>query len=244
MRRRGEVVLVFQLPRLHSGGNRAERAGWWRTVGARLLAGAAVLSGWAAAVLLVWRPGPAAHPYVLAAGGAGLGFGLLWAVALWRNARWALRGMVVDAGAEAPAVSGLDPVGDVPDWIWDTLRIANVMLMGIPVSGLVLLGLGASPAHEELRWGALVAALFLTALMGGIVGGLSVGLGAGGDDCWTPGGAARWLVVYGVPYLLAVPALAGVEETWSTVLVGLAALWLLIAPVNKVAKEIPGTAAD
>jgi hypothetical protein len=147
-------VLVFQLPRLHAGGSRAERVGWWRTVGARLLAGAAALSGWAAALLLVWRPGPETHPYVLAAGGAGLVSGVLWAVVLWRNARWVRRGMVVDSGAEAKAVSGLDPVGDVPDWIWDTLRIANVVLMGIPVSGLVLLGLGAaSSEHEELRWG-------------------------------------------------------------------------------------------
>jgi hypothetical protein len=241
------TVLLFQLPRLHRDGDRAERTGLRRTVAARLLAGAAVLLGWTAAALLVLRPGRDAYGWVLAAGAAALAFAVAWAVLLWRNARWVRRGLVLDAAEKRPRVSGLDPVGDVPDWLWVTLRIGNLVGMCVPVGGLLLALAEQSlttAEPQDVRWWFVGGPLVMTGLMGGIVGGLGIGLGANGEDCWTPRGAVGWLVVYGTPFLLSVPWLSGTHAMWSGVLLGLAVLWLLVAPVNKAAKDNPGTAAD
>ncbi|MDT9696889.1 hypothetical protein [Streptomyces sp. P17] len=140
------------------------------------------------------------------------------------------------------------------EWLWNTLRIANLVLLGIPMAGLAM-GLGAAGSPEDIeKWVALVrrpvtgGALPLTGLMGGImggiIGGLSVGFGAETEECWTPRGAVGRLVVYGLPFLPAVPWLSGSREIWSGAFVALAALWLLIAPVNKVAKHIPSVSSD
>jgi hypothetical protein len=84
----------------------------------------------------------------------------------------------------------------------------------------------------------------MTGLMGGIIGGLAFGLVASSEGCWTPRGAVRRLLVYAVPFLLAVPWLSGPHAPWTGALAGVAALWLLIGPINQVAKHIPGVAAD
>jgi hypothetical protein len=84
----------------------------------------------------------------------------------------------------------------------------------------------------------------MTGLMGGIIGGLAFGLVASSEGCWTPRGAVRRLLVYAVPFLLAVPWLSGRHAPWTGALAGVAALWLLIGPINQVAKHIPGVAAD
>ncbi|MER7477913.1 hypothetical protein ABTX60_09655 [Streptomyces sp. NPDC126510] len=52
------------------------------------------------------------------------------------------------------------------------------------------------------------------------------------------------MLVYAVPFLLAVPWLSGLRAPWTSALAGACILWLLIGPVNHVAKHIPGTAAD
>ncbi|WP_328869503.1 hypothetical protein OHT76_04955 [Streptomyces sp. NBC_00287] len=247
----GELIRVYQLHRLHTSRGRAERTGQLFTVAARLAAGAAVLLGWLAGALLWWQPDPAGLRRALVLGGAGLGCGVLWAVLLWWAARWLRHGMIADAGSKRPRVAGLVPDNwGEPEWLWDTLRIANLVLMGIPIAGLVLAGLGAAASAEdadvglELRWAAAGCALLLTGLMGGIVGGLSTGLGAETEECWTPRGAVGWLIVYGVPFLLAAPWLSGRYESWAGWLVALAVVWLLIAPVNKVAKGLPSVSSD
>ncbi|CCK31980.1 putative membrane protein [Streptomyces davaonensis JCM 4913] len=246
-RQRGELIRVYQLRHLHTAGEGAERTGRWFTVAARLAAGAAVLLGWLAGALLWWHPDPTGLRQALAVGGAALGCGVAWAVLLGRAVRWLRGGVIADAGSEPPP-AGLVPDGwGDPEWLWNTLRIANLVLMGFPIAGLTL-GLGATAAPEDVgewvRWPVTGGALLMTALMGGIVGSLSAGLGASTEDCWTVRGAVGWLVVYGVPFLLAVPWLSGQYETWSDALVALAALWLLIAPVNKVAKELPSVSSD
>ncbi|MER6671644.1 hypothetical protein [Streptomyces sp. NPDC000983] len=250
LRQRGRLIHVYELRRLHPDGRRAERTGQLRTWAARLAAGAAVLLGWLAGVLLWWHPDGAGQRRALAVAGAALGCGVLWTVLLGRAARWVRDGAVDDAGS-APRVAGLAPdnLGD-PEWLWNTLRIANLVLLGVPVAGLTLALVAdqvladADPGLPALRWAAAGCALLLTALMGGIVGGLSVGLGADTEDCWTPRGAVGWLTVYGTPLPLAAPWLSGMHGAWTGGLVCLAALWLLIAPVNKVAAKLPGTAAD
>ncbi|MGV9456666.1 hypothetical protein [Streptomyces sp. NPDC003635] len=250
-RPRGELVHVYELYRLHRRGEGAERTGRLFTVAARLAAGAAVSLGWLAGFLLWWHPDRAGSRTALAVGGAALGCGMLWAVLLGRAVRWLRRGLVADAGSEPPRVAGLMPDGwGDPEWLWNTLRIANLVLMCVPIAGLVLaLGAAAAPSDFEEglrvgRWPVTGVALLMTGLMGGIVGGLSVGLGAPEKDCWTVRGAVGWLTLYGLPFALAAPWLAGLHETWSGALACLAALWLLIAPVNKVAKEIPGVSSD
>ncbi|MEV0172061.1 hypothetical protein AB0I00_13200 [Streptomyces sp. NPDC050803] len=250
-RERGELVRLWQVERLHSRGARARRTGLWFVLSARLAAGAAVLLGWLAGALLWWHPDAAGQRVAVAVGGAALGCGVLWAVLLGWATRWLRRGMIADAGSEPPPVAGLDPGGyGDPEWLWNTLRIANLVLMGIPIAALVLaLGALSSPEDAEwwfrtARWPATAFGLFMTGLMGGIIGGLSVGLGADSEDCWTVRGAVGWLAVYGFPFLLVVPWLSGLRGAWSGALLCLAVLWLLIGPLNKVAKEIPGVAAD
>ncbi|MBC2900157.1 hypothetical protein [Streptomyces cupreus] len=249
--RQGELIHLYQLRRLHTSRERAERTGRLFTMAARLAAGAAVLLGWLAGGLLWWQPDPAGLRQALAVGGAALACGVLWAVLLWRAARWLRGGMIADAGSEPPRVAGLAPDGwGDPEWLWNTLRIANLVLMGVPIAGLVM-GLGAAGSLEDIekwvpvvRWPLTGGALLLTGLMGGIIGGLSVGFGAETEECWTPRGAVGWLRVYGVPFLLSVPWLSGSYEIWAGALVALAAIWLLIAPVNKVATNIPSVSSD
>ncbi|WAZ19807.1 hypothetical protein STRCI_000884 [Streptomyces cinnabarinus] len=242
---------MFELYRLHTSRERAERTGRLFTVAARLAAGAAVSLGWLSGVLLWWHPDRAGARTALAVGGAALGCGVLWAVLLGWAVRWLRRGMVADTGSEPPRVAGLmpDDWGE-PEWLWDTLRIVNLVLMCVPIAGLVL-ALGAASAPEDFeewlrvgRWPATGGALLLTGLMGGIIGGLSVGLGASEEDCWTVRGAVGWLTVYGLPFALVVPWLSGLHETWAGALVCLAALWLLIAPLSKVAKELASVSSD
>ncbi|MFJ8081773.1 hypothetical protein ACIQ6Y_14285 [Streptomyces sp. NPDC096205] len=234
---RGRRVLLFQVRTLHADGERAVRTGLLRTVAARLLAGAAVVLGWTAAGLPAVRPERETHPYVLMAGFAALGCWALWTLLLWRNAVWVRRGLVTDAGTKRLAVSGLDPAGGDPEWMWAVLRTGNVLLMGVPIGGL-LLALGVEDGTPPSPWWCLGGPLVLTGLMGAVVSGF--GLGASGDDCWTPLGALGWLLIYGVPFLLAVPWLSGTHRTWSAGLVCLAILWLLIAPLARLAKDDPG----
>jgi hypothetical protein len=169
---------------------------------------------------------------------------VLWAVVLWRAARWLRRGLVADTGSRPPRVAGLasDNWGD-PEWLWNTLRIANLVLIAVPVAGLVLT---ADPTRGLTagRWLVTGAILVATGLMGGIIGGLSVGFGATTEDCWTLRGAVGWLLVYGMPFLLAAPLLADVRAIWTGALAVAAILWLLIAPVIKAGKEIPSVSSD
>ncbi|MER7571541.1 hypothetical protein [Streptomyces sp. NPDC126514] len=242
--RRGELVHVYELYRLHADRAGAERTGRLFIVGARLAAGAAVVLGWLAGVLLWAHPDGTGPRTALAVGGAGLGCGVLWAVLLWRAARWLRRGLVADAGSRPPRVAGLasDDWSD-PEWLWNTLRIANLVLIAVPIAGLILT---ADPARglPTGRWLVTGLVLVATGLMGGIVGGLSVGFGAKAEDCWTLRGALGWLLVYGMPFLLAAPLLAGVRADWTGALAVAAILWLLIAPVSKAAKEIPSVSSD
>lgn len=206
---------------------------------------------WVAGVLLWWHADRTGARTALAVGGAALGCGVLWAVLLGWAVRWLRRGWIADAGSEPWRVAGLVPDGwGDPERLWHTWRIAHLVLLGVPLAGLVL-GLGAAMPPEDVeewlrvgRWPVTGGALLLTGLMGGIIGGFSVGFGAESEDCWTVRGAMGWLTVYGLPFLLSTPWLSGLHEIWAGALVCLAALWLLVAPVNKVAARIPGTAAD
>ncbi|MGW0911791.1 hypothetical protein ACWD1Z_08575 [Streptomyces sp. NPDC002784] len=242
--RRGELVRVYELCRLHADRDGAERTGRLFTVAARLAAGAAVVLGWLAGVLLWAHPAGTGPRTALAVGGAGLGCGVLWAVLLWWAARWLRRGLVADAGSRPLRVAGLasDGWGD-PEWLWNTLRIANLVLIAVPIAGLVL---AADPERGLTagRWVVTGLVLLVTGLMGGIIGGLSVGFGAKSEDCWTLRGALGWLLVYGMPFLLAAPLLSGVHAIWTGTLAAVAVLWLLVAPVSKAAKEIPSVSSD
>ncbi|WP_329324687.1 hypothetical protein [Streptomyces luteogriseus] len=250
-RERGELVSLYRVDRLHADRGRALRTGACFIAAARLAASATVLLGLLAGALLWWRPDQTGQEQALATGGAALGCGVLWVMVVWRAACWLRRGMIADRGSTPQVVAGLEPDNQgEPDWLWDTLRLAHLVLLCIPLAGLVLALVSAVMPEEAgawsgwARWGITGFSLLMTGLMGGIIGGLAFGLAAPGEESWTPRGAARRLVVYAVPFLLAVPWLSGRHAPWTGALAGAAALWLLIGPINQVAKHIPGTAAD
>ncbi|MFI8522668.1 hypothetical protein ACIGEZ_33480 [Streptomyces sp. NPDC085481] len=247
-RRRGRPVRPYELVRLHSDGERARRTGLLFTVAARLLVGAAMLLGAVAAVLLWWRPGPDGQRQALVLGGAGLCCGGLWVVVLGLAARWLRRGVIAGRGSGPAPATGLMPdnCGE-PESLWDTLRLAHLVALCVPLSGLVLAVMSGASGEATgevalMRWGVSGFGLLLTGLMGGIIGGLAFGM-VDSSEAWTPRGAARRLSAYAVPYLLAAPWLAGLHAAWSSVLVAAGVLWLLIAPVNQAAGHIPGTSS-
>jgi hypothetical protein len=187
----------------------------------------------------------------LATGGAALGCGVLWVMVVWRAACWLRRGMIADGGSKPQVVAGLEPDNQgEPDWLWDILRLAHLVLLCVPLAGLALALVSAVMPEEArawsgwARWGISGFSLLMTGLMGGIIGGLAFGLVASGEGSWTPRGALRRLLVYAVPFLLPVPWLSGRHAPWTGALTCAAALWPLIGPINQVAKHIPGTAAD
>ncbi|GAA2295030.1 hypothetical protein GCM10010234_40980 [Streptomyces hawaiiensis] len=249
-RERGELVSLYQVDQLHADEGRARRTGACFIAAARLAAAAAVLLGLLAGALLWWRPDQAGQKQALVAGGAALGCGVLWVMVVWRAACWLRRGMIADSGSKSPVVVGLEPDNQgEPGWLWDVLRLAHLVLLCVPLAGLVL-ALASAVMPEEagawsgwMRWGISGFGLLMTGLMGGIIGALAFGL-VSSEECWTPRGAVRRLLVYAVPFLLAVPWLSGRHAPWTGALVGAAVLWLFIGPVNQVAKHIPGTAAD
>jgi hypothetical protein len=208
-----------------------------------------VLLGLSAGALLWWRPDRTGQEQALALGGAALGCGVLWVTLVWRAARWLRRGVIADRGGNV--VAGLEPDDQgEPGWLWDTLRLAHLVLLCVPMAGLVLAVVSAVMPEEAqawtgwLRWGISGFSVLMTGIMGGIIGGLAFGLVGSGEECWTPRGAVRRLLLYAVPFLLAVPWLSGLHATWTGALTGAAALWLLIGPVTAVAEHIPGTSAD
>ncbi|MGW0565558.1 hypothetical protein ACWDZ4_34450 [Streptomyces sp. NPDC003016] len=252
-RERGELVSLYQVYRLHGEWDRARRTGLWFIVTARLAAGAAVLLGLLAGVLLWWRPGPAGQQQALVAGGAALGLGVLWVVVVWRAVRWLNGGMIADSGSKPEIVAaGLEPDDSgEPEWLWNTLRLAHLVLLCVPIAGLLLTLASAAATSEQTvtgfgatRWVVTGFSLLTTGLMGGIIGGLAFGMVNSSKECWTPRGAVRRLLVYAVPFLLAAPWLAGLHTNWSSTLAGAAVLWLLIGPIEHVAKHIPGSSAD
>jgi hypothetical protein len=250
-RERGERVSLYRVDRLHADRGRARRTGACFIAAARLVAAAAVLLGLLAGALLWWRPDQTGQEQALATGGAALGCGVLWVMAVWRAACWLRRGMIADTGGQPQVVAGLEPDNQgEPDWLWDMLRLAHLVLLCVPMAGLVL-ALASAVMPEEagawsgwVRWGISGFSLLMTGLMGGIIGVLAFGQVDSSAGCWTPRGAVRRLLVYAVPFLLAVPWLSGRHAHWTGALAGAAALWLLIGPVNQVAKHIPGTATD
>ncbi|MEU1314687.1 hypothetical protein [Streptomyces tibetensis] len=250
-RERGELVSFYRVDRLHADGGRARRVGVCYIAAARLVAAAAVLLGLLAGALLWWRPDRTGQEQALAIGSAALGCGVLWVMVVWRAACWLRRGVIADRGGKPQVVAGLEPDDQgEPDWLWDILRLAHLVLLCVPLAGLVLALVSAVMPEEAgawsgwLRWGISGFSLLMTGLMGGIIGALAFGLVVSGEECWTPRGAARRLLVYGVPFLLATPWLSGWHAPWTGALAGAAALWLLVGPINQVAKHIPGTAAD
>jgi hypothetical protein len=233
---------------LHGDGQRARRTGRRFILAARLLAAAAVLLGLSAGASLWWRADPAGQQRAVVVGGAALSLGVLWVVVLWRAARWLNHGVVADHGSEPKVPAGLMPDHrDDPAWLWDTLRLAHLVLLGIPLAGL-LFGLGsATPTSEgpALRFGTAWwlgtgVCLLMTSIIGGLVGGVAFGVVYSEKECWTARGAVRRLLVYAVPFLLAAPWLAGLRDHWTGTCVAAAMVWLLIAPVMHVEKHIPG----
>ncbi|MEV0528819.1 hypothetical protein AB0I66_35910 [Streptomyces sp. NPDC050439] len=248
-----ELISLYRVEGLHRERERAQRTGQRFIVAARSAAGAAVLLGLMAGVLLWCRPSLAGQQQALIVGGVALGLGTLWVVVLWRAARWLNDGMPTDSGSKPETVAaGLEPntAGD-PEGLWNMMRIAHLVLLCVPVAGLVLTLAGAMATTEQkvvgwdaTRWWITGFILLVTGLMGGTIGGLASGMVNSSNDCWTPRGAARRLLVYAVPFLLAAPWLTGLHTGWSGALAGAAALWLLIGPVEHVAKHIPGSSAD
>ncbi|MEU8775524.1 hypothetical protein [Streptomyces sp. NPDC048606] len=246
---RGRAVRVHEVRRWHADGERAERTARRFLTGARLLAGGAVLLGHLA-VLLLWRdPGACGQRWALAVGGVALGLGALWVTVLARATRWVRSGVVADAGSGPPAATGLlpDALGGPADRLWDWARLLHLVSLCFPLGALVA-ALASSADEQGLRelsrWGATGFALLLTAILGGVIGGLAFGLVDSDEECWTVRGALRRLRRYAVPFLLAAPWLAGLHTGWSALSVGAALLWLLIAPVNHVGSHIPGSSSD
>ncbi|KOV99149.1 hypothetical protein ADK65_19680 [Streptomyces sp. NRRL B-1140] len=245
------MVSLHRVDELHADRGRARRTGVCFIAAARLLAAVAVLLGLLAGALLWCRPDRTGQEQALATGGAALGCGVLWVTVVWRAACWLRRGMITDRDGEPMVVAGLEPDDQgEPDWLWNVLRLSHLVLLCVPLAGLALALVSAVMPAEAgawsgwVRWGISGFSLLMTGLMGGIIGGLAFGLVASGEECWTPRGAVRRLLMYAVPFLLAVPLLSGVHAPWSGALAGAAALWLLIGPVNQVAKHIPGVASD
>ncbi|MEV6757118.1 hypothetical protein [Streptomyces sp. NPDC051214] len=247
------MISLYRVAGLHRERESARRTGLRFIVAARSAAGAAVLFGLLAGVLLWCRPSLAGQQQALAVGGVALGLGTLWVVVLWRAARWLNGGMPADSGSKPETVAaGLEPnnSGD-PEWLWNLMRLAHLVLLCVPVAGLLLTLAGdlATPepkvvGWDSTRWWITGFSLLVTGLMGGTIGGLAFGMVDSSSDCWTPRGAARRLLVYAVPFLLAAPWLTGLHTAWSGALAGAAALWLLIGPIEHVAKHIPGSSAD
>ncbi|MER8041936.1 hypothetical protein [Streptomyces sp. NPDC094032] len=250
VRGRGRPVRLGEVRRLHADGERAERTARRFLRGARLSAAAAVLLGHAAVLLLWWDPGTAGQRRALAVGAVALGCGVLWVTVLARATRWVRAGVIADAGSGPPPATGLLPDALVgpPDWLWDWTRLLHMVSMCVPIGALAA-ALAAAAGDEgglpELTaWGTTAFALLLTGIMGGIIGGLAFGLVDTDEECWTVPGAVRRLRRYAVPFLLAAPWLAGWYSGWSALLMGGALLWILIAPVNYVGTQIPGTSSS
>ncbi|MEU6979098.1 MULTISPECIES: hypothetical protein [unclassified Streptomyces] len=247
--REGRPVRVWQVRQLHADGDRAERTARRFLLSARLMAAAAVLLGHLAVLLLWLDPAPPGQRWALGVGAAALGCGAAWVTVLARAGRWLRAGVIADAGSGPPPATALlpDALGGPPDWLGDWARLLHLVSMCVPLGALTA-ALASAPGDAGMiklaAWGATGFALLLTGIMGGIVGGLAFGLVDTDEECWTVRGALRRLRRYAVPFLLAAPWLAGWTSGWSALLVGGALLWLLIAPVNYVGMQIPGTSSS
>jgi hypothetical protein len=152
-RERGEVVSLYRVDRLHADRGRARRTGVCFIAAARLVAAAAVLLGLLAGALLWWRPDQSGQEQALATGGAALGCGVLWVMVVWRAACWLRRGMIADRGSKPQVVAGLEPDNQgEPDWLWDILRLAHLVLLCVPLAGLVLALVSAVMPEEAGAW--------------------------------------------------------------------------------------------
>ncbi|MFG2334189.1 hypothetical protein ACGFMM_31940 [Streptomyces sp. NPDC048604] len=239
------LVSLDDVERLHPDGARARRTAQRFVAAARAcVAGAVVLA--AVAGVLVWRH-PVPQPSdALPAGGAALGLAVAWPCVLFAARRWLRRSG--PPGTPFAGVRGLVPHHRPGEQGWlSGLGLAGWLLVAFQAGVLVMLPLapGAGEALAALRW--VTAGICLP--VGGLLGGVIVWFGRAipparrRELAWTPRWAVERVCLLAVPFLLALPALAGRAGPVPKVVAGVAALWLLLVPISRQGDHMPAEAA-
>ncbi|WP_418961019.1 hypothetical protein [Streptomyces tritici] len=242
------LLSLDDVERLHPDGAGARRTARLFVAAARTCVAGAVLLA-ATAGVLVWRhPVPQPPTGVLPAGGAALALAVAWPCVLFA-ARRALR-RHGRPGTPLAGAGGLVP-HDRPGESrrLGGLQFAGWLLVAFEAGVLAMLPLAhdAGEALGALRW--ITAGICL--LVGGLLCGVIAWFGRvipparRRELAWTPRWAVERVVLLAVPFLLALPALAGAAGPVPKVLAGVAALWLLLVPISRQGDHMPaGAAAD
>ncbi|WP_406864951.1 hypothetical protein ABZO31_32730 [Streptomyces sp. HUAS MG47] len=240
------LVSLDDVERLHPDGAGARRTAERFVTAARACVVGAVLLA-AVAGVLVWRhPVPQPRADVLYAGGAALILAVAWPCVLLAARRRLRR-------SGPPGTPLAETWGLVlhrrPDESrrLGGLRLAGWLLVAFQAGVLVMLPLasGAGEALAALRWVTAGICLLVGGLLGGVIGWFGRGIPPDRrrELAWTPRWAVERVCLLTVPFLLALPALAGLAGTLPKVLAGVAALWLLLVPISRQGDQMPAKLA-
>lgn len=206
---------------------------------ARAFAGAAIVSATGAVLLAWWRPAAPATVPVRVVAVAAVGFAVGWVCTLLRVSRLLARGATTRRRVRRLWTRGPEPERLLSRFGWWRPLVFVTLLGPYLFAAAIALGYlaGDEPgAAEDLRRPVTGGALGLGALMAGFaVRMVHYDRADTLRSSWTPLGAVSWLAVYAVPAILSAPLLGwpGPPPDWTSLPAGLAALWLLVAPLAR-----------